>query len=235
MINSYVLCPGMVNKTLKESSVLLHGIPKNYDPAQPSYPYLLCIKQPTIVHKIAVLCYSKESCKNYSTKDIKQGKAKNRKYVSQTTAVEDKAPLSQTSTERIRIILHNFRFENEQLKEQVLKLQEEIKSSAVEVGIELSKDFISVISNSNKPMPEFMKLFWNEQQKYLSKLSTKGVMYHPMIILYCLSPVAKSPAVYDELRYDEKINSGVLILPSRRRLRDYKNYIRPERDFNPFI
>ena len=36
VINSYVLCPGMVNKILKESSVLLHGIPKNYDHAQPS-------------------------------------------------------------------------------------------------------------------------------------------------------------------------------------------------------
>ena len=95
--------------------------------------------------------------------------------MSQTKAAEDKASLSQTSTERIRITLHNFRLENKQLKEQVLKLQEEIKSSAVEVGSELSKDFISVISNSNKPMPEFMKLFWNEQQKYLSKLSTKGV------------------------------------------------------------
>ena len=236
VINSYVLCPGMVNKILKESSVLLHGIPKNYDPAQPSLS-LSPLHQTTYYRSqnCYVLCNSKDSCKNCSTEDIKQGKAKNRKHVSQTSAAEDKAPLSQTSTERIRITLHNFRLENNQLNEQVLKLQEEIKSSAVEVGSELSKDFISIISNSNNPMPEFMKLFWNEQQKYLSKLSTKGVRYHPMIIRYCLSLVAKSPAVYDELRYDEKNNSGVLILPSRRRLRDYKNYIRPERGFNPFV
>ena len=79
------------------------------------------------------------------------------------------------------------------MKEQVLKLQEEIKSSAAEVGSELRKDFISVISNSNKLMSEFMKLFWNEQQKYLNK----GVRYHPLVIWYCLF-VAKSPAVYDE-------------------------------------
>ena len=91
------------------------------------------------------------------------------------------------------------------MKEQALRLQEELNASAVEVGSELSKDYISVISNSNKPMPEFMKLFWNEQQKYLNKLSTKGVRYHPMIIRYCQSLVAKSPAAYVELRYDEKI------------------------------
>ena len=53
-----------------------------------------------------------------------------------------------------------------------------------------------------------------------------------MIIRYCLGLAAKSPAVYDEIRYDEKTNSGFVIWPSRRRLRDYKNYIRPKQGFN---
>ena len=53
-----------------------------------------------------------------------------------------------------------------------------------------------------------------------------------MIIRYCLGLAAKSPAVYDEIRYDEKTNSGFVILPSRRRLRDYKNYVRPQQGFN---
>ena len=72
-----------------------------------------------------------------------------------------------------------------------------------------------------------MKLFWEEQQKYLSSSKT-SVRYHPMIIRYCLGLAAKSPSVYDEIRYDEKTNSGFVILPRRRRLRDYKNYIRPQ-------
>ena len=45
-----------------------------------------------------------------------------------------------------------------------------------------------------------------------------------MIIRYCLGLAGKSPAVYDEIRYDEKTKSGFVILPSRRRLREYKNY-----------
>ena len=52
-----------------------------------------------------------------------------------------------------------------------------------------------------------------------------------MIIRYCLGLAAKSPTVYDEIRYDEKNKSGFLVLPSRRRLRDYKNYIRPKQGF----
>ena len=42
-------------------------------------------------------------------------------------------------------------------------------------------------------------------------------------------------SAYDDIRYDEKPATGILILPSRRRLRDYKNYIRPERGFNKNI
>ena len=56
-----------------------------------------------------------------------------------------------------------------------------------------------------------------------------------MIIRYCLSLAAKSSAAYDKIRYDEKKGTGFLILPSRCCLRDYKNYIKPERGFNPNI
>ena len=53
-----------------------------------------------------------------------------------------------------------------------------------------------------------------------------------MIIRYCLGLAAKSPSFYDDIRCNENNNTGFLILPSRRRLRDYKNYIRPTQGFN---
>lgn len=80
----------------------------------------------------------------------------------------------------------------------------------------------------------FMQFFWAEQQKYITKSRT-SVRYHPMIIRYCLALSAKSPQAYDYIRYDPKAGTGFLVLPSRRRLRDYKNYIRPQRGFNPEI
>jgi hypothetical protein len=51
-----------------------------------------------------------------------------------------------------------------------------------------------------------------------------------MIIRFCLSLVAKSSSCYEELR-----NSGVLVLPSQRTLRDYRNYIKPQTGFNPKV
>ena len=53
-----------------------------------------------------------------------------------------------------------------------------------------------------------------------------------MIIRHCLGLASKSPSVYDDIRFDEKTQSGFLMLPSRRRLRDYKNYINPQQGFN---
>ena len=56
-----------------------------------------------------------------------------------------------------------------------------------------------------------------------------------MIIQFCLSLAYKSASGYDDIRYDEESGTGILVLPSRCRPRDYKNYIRPERGFNKNI
>ena len=53
-----------------------------------------------------------------------------------------------------------------------------------------------------------------------------------MIIRYCLALQAKSTAAYNEIHYDEKTGTGFVVLPSQRRLRDYKSYIRPKQGFN---
>ena len=80
-------------------------------------------------------------------------------------------------------------------------------------------------------MSSFIQLFWREQQKYLQTSSSKGIRYHPSLIRYFLSIATKSPAIYDLMQYGEK-NNILLILPSRQRLRDYKNYITPQRAFS---
>ena len=59
--------------------------------------------------------------------------------------------------------------------------------------------------------------------------------HHPMIMKYCPNLGSKSPSTYSDLRYDSKSGSGILLLPSLRTLRDYKNYIKPTRGFNPAV
>ena len=54
-----------------------------------------------------------------------------------------------------------------------------------------------------------------------------------MVIKFCLNLAAKSSSAYSDLRYDSKTGNGILVLPSLRTLRDYKNYIKPTRGFKP--
>ena len=123
--------------------------------------------------------------------------------------------------------------ECKQLQAEIEKMKISIKNHSAPVDETLNKDLISIFSGSDqKTVPPFMKLFWEEQQKYIKSSNSSSVRYHPMIIKFCLSLAAKSPSAYSDLRYDSKTDSGFLILPSLRTLRDYKNYIRPKRGFN---
>eukprot|EP00112_Aurelia_sp_Birch-Aquarium-sp1_P001448 Seg1156.4 transcript_id=Seg1156.4/GoldUCD/mRNA.D3Y31 product="DNA transposase THAP9" pseudo=true protein_id=Seg1156.4/GoldUCD/D3Y31 len=128
-----------------------------------------------------------------------------------------------------------YRIENKELQDQIVKMKEAITSSSIPVSKEFSNDFVSIIKDTDsKKIPPFMKLFWEEQQKYL-KSSKSGIRYHPMVIKVCLCLASKSPAAYNALRFNEKSQSGVLVLPSQRTLRSYKNYIRPKQGFNKEI
>ena len=53
-----------------------------------------------------------------------------------------------------------------------------------------------------------------------------------MIIKFYVALVTKSSSAYSELRYDSEKGSSVLVLPSLRTLRDYRNYTRRTRGFN---
>ena len=72
-----------------------------------------------------------------------------------------------------------------------------------------------------------MKVFW-EQQRKLVAMPKFGRRYHPHAIRFCLSVHAKSPPAYRELR-----DSGILVLPSERTLRDYRNFFKPRAGFHP--
>ena len=109
-------------------------------------------------------------------------------------------------------------------------MRAELVKTNIEVDHELSNDFSKILNSADDAeITPFMKLFWEQQKKLFSSSST-GVRYHPMIIHFCLSLAAKSPSCYEELR-----NSKVLVLPSQRHLKDYRNAIRPQRGFNKEI
>ena len=119
------------------------------------------------------------------------------------------------------------------LTKEMDKMKQEIKEHSRPVDSELNRDILSIVDKHGEKMTPFMKLFW-QQQKEISLKSGVGRRYHPMIIRWCLSISTKSASAYDELRETFK-DGGMLELPSRRMLRNYRNAVTPECGFNPDI
>ena len=160
-----------------------------------------------------------ESCRNCikfernalsTTKKLLKRKEKN------ITLAKTNAPISQTSSGRLKVTIQTSRMENKELKMKLGQIQEEISKVSLPVSADLSNDFKSIILETDqRKISPFMRLFWEEQQKYLQS-SPNNVKYHPMIIHYCLLLASKSAAAYDDICYNEKSGTGFVILPSRR-------------------
>ena len=163
-------------------------------------------------------------------------KYKNQRKVSKTLEpAKLKAPVSFTSPERLVLTLKQQRLRNKKPEEHIEKMKLEIEASGKHINESFESDLVTLYSKADsKAVPLFMKIFWEEQQKYLIRSKT-GWRYHPMIIKLCLALAAKSSSAYSELRYDSEKESGVLVLLGLRTLRDYRNYTRPTRGFNPKV
>ncbi|XP_065061651.1 uncharacterized protein LOC135688649 [Rhopilema esculentum] len=182
-----------------------------------------------------VLLQDEGQCLPCKSKEQYEAKQKKRKDDTKCSAAKLKAPLSATHPVRIKLALQENRIKCKQLELRLEEMKREIDTKAKPVSNDLGDDLKELFrSCNNRNIPPFMKLFWEEQQKYLQQRPSQ-VRYHPMIIKYCLALAAKSTSAYKEMRFDEKHGSGVLILPSLRTLRDYRHYIHPKRGFNDAV
>ena len=98
-----------------------------------------------------------------------------------------KAPVSATSTHRIKLTLQQQRLKCAQLEKELKNMQEMLKKSNFQVDNKLNQDFISIFNtNHSQVTPFFMQLFWQQQQN-MFQCDLRGARYHPMIISFCLS------------------------------------------------
>ena len=226
-LDNSIICQGVSYKT---EHILTHTVPRKY----------VCGESPmktTIFNRpkeCLVLCEAGK-CSVCQLKGQQHNHYLKRKEITLQEPAKLNAPGSLTSSKRLLLTVQNYRIENKELKSQVARLQEELKNSSVSTSTALDNDLVSIMSSADQSkVSPFMKFFWEQQQHYI-KTSSTGVRYHPAIIRYCLSLHAKSSSAYEDIRYNEKTGTGFLILPSQRRLRDYRNYIRSQRGFNKGI
>ena len=120
-------------------------------------------------------------------------------------------PVRFTLSDRIKLTLQQKSLECKQLEKQISNMRKALDSDSKKVSSELSSDFQELFWQCNeKEVLSFMKLFWEEQQKYISSSSPTSIRYHPMIIKFCLDLAAKSSSAYKDLQYDSTTGMAYL-------------------------
>ena len=140
--------------------------------------------------------------------------------------MQTKCQLSKTNPNRIRLALMQERLKCAQLEKDLTRMKNEIKVSDVSVSGKICNDILKIFDQNENKATSFMKLFWEQEKKAFT--CNPKLVYHPMIIRFCISLAPKSASTYDELR-----DSNNVVLPSSRTLRDYRNAIEPNVCFYP--
>ena len=224
-IESFILCEGLKSREMS-GSLIFHVVPilSNQDdensPIQPFQSQVFARSKSCLMLNDSQICI--ECIRNKTDDD----KALRRKEARLLEPAKLKAPLSSTTKERVVLALRQERLQCAQLKDKISIMEKELKHHNVHIDQQMTSDLLTIFCNGQRKVTPFMNLFW-QQQSRLFKSSSTGARFHPMIIRFCLSLHAKSPSAYEELR-----NSNILVLPSSRTLRDYKNFIRPQVGFN---
>ena len=167
-----------------------------------------------------------EQCKPCSSAVTKIKKASSRKSRASKLPAKPKAPLAACGPEKLRATLKATRLECRELEGRLQNLERKIEKDGLGISKSTEKDILKIVDGRNLEENPHMKFFWEQRMKLLQTTKIGG-RYHPQIIQFALSLHAKSASAYRELQ-----DSGALILPSDRVLRDYKNYYKPKAGIN---
>ena len=209
-----------------DSTVLRHSVPRSL--SEENFQTSVTFRSPNceVIQLRNILTDTDKPCDPCSKTFSLLDKAAKRKKKTTAAPAKSKAPLSSCSSEKLVATVKASRLECKQLEGRIKELESKIKNHGVEISGTLENNILKIMSGQNLEATPHMKFFWEQQIKLLQS-EKFGRRYHPQIIRFALLLHGKSPAAYREVR-----ESGALILPSERVLRDYKNYFKPKAGIN---
>ena len=213
------------NPDTNPTTILRHTIPKAIQVEEPHFE--VSVSYRSVACDIVVDAHhQKELCKPCAIASNSVKRAARKKTKSSATPAKPKASLAMCGPEKLRATVKSTRLQVKDLEDRLIELQSKIQQQGIGISEGLEKDILKIMGGQSLEATPHMKFFWQEQMKLLQS-SKMGRRYHPQIIRFALSLHGKSPSAYRELR-----DSGALILPSERVLRDYKNYFKPKAGIN---
>ena len=120
------------------------------------------------------------TCKNCQKQNVIVNSEINHKQANLQIPAKLNAPIKFTSPGRVKLTIQHHRLKCKQLESRIEEMQTALEKCSENVTPELNNDLITIycgIEQNN--IPPFMKLFWEEQQKYLKSSSSSSIRYHP--------------------------------------------------------
>ena len=213
------------NPSANPTTIVRHTVPKAIQVEQPNFQVTLSYRSAACEVFIDAE-YKKELCKPCQSALNAIQRTARRKSKASATPAKPKASLASCGAEKLQATVKTTRLQVKDLEDRLQQLQQNIEQHGIGISEGLEKDILKIMGGQNLEATPHMKFFWQEQMKLLQS-AKMGRQYHPQIIRFALSLHGKSPSAYRELR-----DSGALILPSERVLRDYKNYFNPKAGIN---
>ena len=206
-------------------AVVRHSVPKEPTAEEPNFEVFVSCRSVDCRMIKEAISAEKKSCQPCATAFNSVNRAIRRKSKASAEPAKSKASLSACGTEKLRATVQATRLECKELQDRLKHLQTKIEKDGIDISKSLETDLLKIMGGQNLESTPHMKFFW--EQMALLQTNKMGRRYHPQVIQFALSVHGKSPSAYRELR-----DSGALILPSERMLRDYKNYFKPKAGIN---
>ena len=134
------------------------------------------------------------------------------------------------TTLQLRETMSTLKAEVVQQKREIDKLKERVRGLTVQCGVvvddALQHDLCTIMEEMTEHVREkysensFHRVFWEQQLNALSATNHRQLRWHPALIKWCLNLKLRSSSTYRALR-----ESGILVLPSERTLRDYTHWV----------
>ena len=207
------------------TTIVRHTVPKAIHTEEPHFEVTLTHRS-VAYDMIVSTTNKKELCKPCASASSTVKRVARKKSRTSATPAKPKASLASCGPEKLRATVKSTRLQVKDLEDRLQQLQQRIEQQGIGISEGLEKDILKIMGGQSLEATPHMKFFWQEQMKLLQS-AKMGRRYHPQIIRFALSSHAKSPSANRELR-----DSGALILPSERVLRDYKKYFKPKAGIN---
>ena len=167
LLSSYKLCTGVENEIAKKSSTP-HTVPHNIKHCNTSLNKPNIYFRPDFCHILVKNEQKCKICQKFDNSSIsKANKISKRQSIMLSTPAKLNAPISKTSSERLKLTIQSFRIENKELKEKVMELQQELSKSSFKVSENLGEDLTSIMAGvDQRDIPPFMKFFGRTTEVY---------------------------------------------------------------------